>query len=66
MVNSRFSGPQHIQFTLDPRTLSQVDAKGVRAVIPGNYKLSLGGGQPTEAKDLSVELTIEGIQELPR
>lgn len=66
MVNSRFSGPQHIQFTLDPRTLSQVDAKGVRAVTPGSHKLFLGGGQPTEAKDLSVEFTTEGTQELPR
>ena len=57
---------RHIQFALDPRTLSQVDAKGVRAVTPGSYKLSLGSGQPTEAKDLSVEFTIEGAKELPR
>ncbi len=57
---------QHIQFTLDPRTLSQVDAKGVRAVTPGSYKLALGGGQPTEATDVTVEFTIEGTQELPR
>ena len=28
---------QHIKFTLDPRTLSQVDDKGVRAVTPGSY-----------------------------
>ena len=57
---------QHVQFILDPRTLSQVDANGVRAVTPGSYKLALGSGQPTEAKDLTVEFTIEGTQELPR
>ncbi|MGA7242770.1 MAG: glycoside hydrolase family 3 C-terminal domain-containing protein, partial [Terracidiphilus sp.] len=37
---------RHITFTLDPRTLSQVDAKGTRAAFPGNYKLSLGSSQP--------------------
>src|SRR3984885_4599001 len=56
---------QHIRFTLDPRTLSQVDAKGIRSVTPGRYKLALGGGQPTEATDLSAEFTIEASQELP-
>ena len=57
---------QHIRFTLDPRTLSQVDAKGIRTVTPGSYKLALGGGQPTEAKDLTAEFSIEGSQEVPR
>jgi beta-glucosidase len=57
---------QHIRFTLDPRTLSQVDAKGIRAVTSGSYKLSLGGAQPTEAKDLSADFSIEGSQEIPR
>jgi beta-glucosidase len=57
---------QHVTFTLDPRTLSQVDAKGVRAVAPGSYRLVLGGGQPSEAKGLSSEFTIEGTQEMPR
>jgi beta-glucosidase len=55
---------QHIHFTLDPRALSQVDVKGNRTVSPGVYKLTLGGGQPTEANDLSTEFTIEGSQEL--
>jgi beta-glucosidase len=56
---------RHVTFTLDPRTLSQVDAKGVRTVAPGSYRLALGGGQPSEAKDVSAEFTIEGKQELP-
>jgi beta-glucosidase len=57
---------RHVTFTLDPRTLSQVDAKGVRAVTPGSYKLAIGGGQPTEAKDITAEFSIEGSQEIPR
>ncbi len=31
---------KHITFTLDPRTLSQVDDKGVRAVTPGSYRIA--------------------------
>jgi len=38
----------HVAFTLDPRTLGQVDAKGERVVLPGVYEVSLGGGQPDE------------------
>ena len=47
----RYPGKSHdvlqdITFQLDPRTLSQVDEKGIRAVSAGNYKLSLGSSQP--------------------
>jgi beta-glucosidase len=57
---------RHVTFILDPRTLSQVDAKGIRAVTWGNYKLALGGGQPTEAKSVTTDFSIEGSQEMPR
>ena len=60
---------KHITFTLDPRTLSQVDEKGTRAVTPGNYKLSLGGTQPnTDAATTaqSATFTITGTKEMPR
>ena len=36
---------RHISFQLDPRTLSQVDESGTRAVTPGKYNLSLGSSQ---------------------
>ncbi len=36
----------HVTFTLDTAQLSEVDQAGHRAVQPGNYTLSLGGGQP--------------------
>jgi beta-glucosidase len=59
---------RHLTFTLDPRTLSQVDEKGARAVTAGNYKLSLGGSQPdgdAASTSQSVPFTITGTQELP-
>ena len=58
-----------ITFALDPRTLSQVDAKGIRAVIPGNYRLSLGSSQPDGDAASTVQsatFTITGSKQLPR
>jgi beta-glucosidase len=58
---------KHITFTLDPRTLSQVDDKGVRAVTPGSYRIALGGSQPTETTNTqTATFTIQGTQEMPR
>ncbi len=56
---------KHVRFTLDPRTLSQVDSKGVRAVTPGSYRLTVAGGQPSEAQGQSASFTVEGSKELP-
>jgi beta-glucosidase len=58
---------KHITLTLDPRTLSQVNGKGVRAVTPGSYRIALGGAQPSETTNTqTTTFTIEGTQELPR
>jgi beta-glucosidase len=58
---------KHITLTLDPRTLSQVDDKGMRAVTPGTYSLALGGAQPSETTTgQTATFTIEGTAELPR
>jgi beta-glucosidase len=60
---------KHITFRLDPRTLSQVDAKGNRAVTPGKYKLSLGSSQPGStlgSATISAPFTITGTQEISR
>ena len=60
---------KHIIFHLDPRTLSQVDEKGTRAVTAGNYKLSLGSSQPDGdlgSASVSASFTIKGNKELPR
>ena len=60
---------RHLIFTLDPRTLSQVDEKGIRSVTPGKYKLSLGSSQPGDtlgSSTISIPLTITGTREIPR
>jgi len=58
---------RHVSFNLDPRTLSQVDEKGVRSVSPGSYRVSVGGSQPTEAQSSQIgDFTIDGTKELPR
>ncbi len=59
----------HVTFQLDPRTLSQVDDKGVRAVRAGTYKVSLGGSEPegdAAAGVVRAEFQVEGTQPLPR
>jgi beta-glucosidase len=59
----------HVTFRLEPRTLSQVDEKGVRAVVPGRYQISLGGSQPDGDAAQGVqakEFTIVGTVQIPR
>jgi beta-glucosidase len=60
---------KHVVFKLDQRQLSEVDAKGTRAVQPGSYKLSIGGSQPddplAQTHAQSASFTIQGTQELP-
>jgi beta-glucosidase len=60
---------KHITFHLDPRTLSQVDDKGTRAVTPGSYRIFVGGSQPNGDAAAGVKqetFTITGSQQLPR
>jgi beta-glucosidase len=39
----------HVSVTIAPRSLGQVDAKGTRVIVPGEYTVSLAGAQPQEA-----------------
>jgi beta-glucosidase len=59
-----------VSFSLDPRTLSEVDAKGERSVQPGTYGLAIGGSQPEDtmahAKPQSTSFAISGSVTLPR
>jgi beta-glucosidase len=55
---------KHIQFTLNPRQLSYVDQKGVRAVRSGTYAISVGGSQPGPGGP-QVSFAITGEKELP-
>jgi beta-glucosidase len=60
---------RRITFTLSARELSEVDAKGTRAVQPGNYTLAIGGTQPKDPHAATpaqtTTFTIQGTQELP-
>jgi beta-glucosidase len=63
------SETRHITFHLDPRTLSQVDEKGTRAVTPGKYAVSIGSSQPNGilgSATATTYFTITGTKELPR
>ena len=57
---------QHVQFKLSPRELSLVNAVGDRMVGPGDYLITVGGGQPgTDAPTVESRFSIQGEQKLP-
>lgn len=57
----------HIKLTIDPRSLGQVDAKGNRVIVPGEYTVSLGGAQPQEAASVQTgKFNVNGKAELPK
>jgi beta-glucosidase len=57
----------NVKFTLDSRTLSEVDADGKRAVMPGEYKVYFSGTQPLgEAVAPAATFTVNGTVELPK
>jgi beta-glucosidase len=56
-----------VTITLDARTLSSVDKKGNRAILPGKYTLTLAGAQPQDAQSKSeAAFTVTGEQDLPK
>jgi beta-glucosidase len=57
---------RHIHFTLDARDLSEVNEKGDRIVANGDYRISVGGGQPgSAAPQAETAFRINGDQRLP-
>jgi beta-glucosidase len=57
----------HVGLTVDPRAIAQVDEKGNRIILPGEYTVSVGGGQPgTSAPAQTATFTITGKKELPK
>jgi beta-glucosidase len=58
---------KRVEFDLNPRDLSAVDASGNRAVLPGNYAISVGGSQPGgPGHVVEGSFTVSGREELPR
>ena len=57
----------HVSLTIDPRSLGQVDQKGNRVIVPGEYSVSLGGAQPQDAASvLTGRFNVNGTAELPK
>jgi len=57
---------QHVHFILDLRDLSEVDKKGDRIIASGDYRITVGGGQPgTAAPQAEAGFKIKGKQVLP-
>ena len=57
---------QHVRFALSPRDMSLVNAAGDGMVAAGEYRLTVGGGQPqTGAPTVKGKLTVHGEQVLP-
>jgi beta-glucosidase len=57
----------HISLTIAPRSLGQVDAKGNRVILPGEYTVSLGGAQPQESESAQTgKFNIVGRADLPK
>jgi beta-glucosidase len=57
----------HVSLTIDPRSLGQVDEKGNRVIVPGDYTVSLGGAQPQEATSVQIgKFNLTGEAELPK
>lgn len=62
------AGDSHeVTISIDPRSLSSVDDKGNRSILPGKYTLNLGSAQPQETKAKSeAGFTITGSVPLPK
>ncbi len=57
----------HVSLTIEPRSLGQVDAKGNRVILPGEYTVSFGGAQPQESASVQIgKFNIAGKAELPK
>ncbi len=58
---------QHVQITIDPRSLSTVGADGKRSIEAGEYSVFVGGSQPGQSEEGSAQkFLIVGRKDLPR
>ena len=65
-VHCKAGDQQHVTLSLGARDLSYVNEAGDRLVAPGDYVITVGGGQPgTQAAHAEAHLTITGEQKLP-
>jgi beta-glucosidase len=58
---------RNVEFDLDARAMSAVDAKGQRAVLAGSYELSIGSAQPYETRSgVRASFTVQGAKNLEK
>ena len=56
-----------VSLTLDPRAISIVARDGTRRVVPGRYRIWIGGGQPGDGPGQWIEVRLQGkAMELPK
>ncbi len=56
-----------VAFTLNARDLSSVGADGTRTVVPGEYRVSVGGSQPSaKTPGIAGGFAIQGTEKLPK
>jgi len=57
----------HVALTVDPRSIAQVDAKGNRTVVPGDYSISIGSAQPEDSTQvLTASFKVAGTKQLDK
>ena len=66
-IHINAGGSAHVSLTIDPRSLGQVDEKGNRVIVPGEYTVSLGGAQPQETASVATgKFNVSGKTQLPK
>jgi beta-glucosidase len=65
-IHLKAGASRRVTIELDARALSQVDAQGVRKVLPGAYTVHAGGGQPGFVKALAAQVSVNGEMALPK
>ncbi|MGH9512395.1 MAG: glycoside hydrolase family 3 C-terminal domain-containing protein [Terriglobales bacterium] len=65
-VHLKAGDTQQVHFTLDARALSAANENGDPMVSPGNYRITVGGGQPgSGTSQADAEFSITGEERLP-
>ena len=57
----------HVSLTVDPRSLGQVDAKGIRVIVPGEYVVTISSTQPEDSTQvLAARFQVTGTKQLDK
>ncbi len=57
----------HVSLTVDPRSLGQVDAKGSRVIVPGEYVVTISSAQPEDSVQvLAARFRVTGTKQLDK